>query len=174
MMPPRYTPRRTRAEGQFAEGFWGAYVNAYYFGGNEEPIGNANAVFSPGACAALENRLGPETLAVPVLFSDRLSNRSLANNIAFKNGSQCIVINARFRTDPEILAHSLVEEFAHAWQRLNNVDFDAQSSQFAYADRPYEIEAKRIATEILGYEPGDYDTYIQREEPEGVLYDRPR
>lgn len=56
---------------------------------------------------------------------------------------------------------------------LDKVDFAAPRSQFAYDERPYEIEAKRIATEILGYNPDEYAPVIRREEPEGILYDRP-
>jgi hypothetical protein len=41
------------------------------------------------------------------------------------------------------------------------------------ASRPYEHEAKRIASEILGYLPEEYIVYLLREEPAGVLYDRP-
>ena len=172
MMPPRSTPRQTRAEGQFAQGFWGAYVNAYYLGSREEPIGDAYSVFSEAICAALQSRLNSEILSIPVLFTEKLSNRVLAGNFRLRDGSQRVVINARFKIDPEILAHTTVEEFVHAWQRLNNVDFATQRSQFAYKERPYEMEAKRIATEILGYDPGDYEIYIRRDEPDGVLYDK--
>ncbi len=171
-MIPRSTPRQTRVEGQFAQNFWKTYVNAYIFGGDEEPIGDARSVFSEPICASLQAQLGPEILTTLVLFSEQLSNRLLASNIGFEDGSQCVVINSRFRVDPEILAHTIVEEYVHAWQRLNNVDFATQRSQFAYDERPYEREAKRIATEILGYEPGAYETYLRREEPDGVLYDQ--
>lgn len=71
-----------------------------------------------------------------------------------------------------MLAHVVIEEFAHAQQMLDNVDFAAQRSQFAYNERTYEIEAKHIATKIVGYDPGEYAPYIRREEPDGVLYDR--
>lgn len=30
-----------------------------------------------------------------------------------------------------------------------------------------------LGTEILGYDPGDYEVYLVREEPLGTLYDRP-
>lgn len=83
-----------------------------------------------------------------------------------------VVINARCKADPEVLAHTLVEEFVHAQQRLNGVDFEAQRRQYAYRERPYEQEAKRIATETLGYEPDEFDTHLVREEPTGVLYDQ--
>ena len=172
MLMPRSTSIGTRAESQFAQGFWGAYVNAYFLGGSGEPIGDAHSVISEAVCTALQSRLGSETLAIPVLFTERLSNRVLAGNFALKDGSQRIVINARFKVDPKIMAHMIVEEFAHAWQREQGVDFAAQRSQLAYDERPYEIEAKRIATEILGYDPDAYETYIQRDEPEGILYDR--
>ena len=55
-----------------------------------------------------------------------------------------IAINARFKADPEMLTHTIVEEYAHAQQVLDGVDFEAQRRRFPnYADRPYEIEAKR-------------------------------
>ena len=170
-MIPRATLKGTRAAGQLSSEFWGKYVRAYWLGGDDKPIGGARAVFTESACAILQSRLGFEALMTPVLFSENLSNRVLASNISLQNGSQCIVINSRFKVDPEILAHTILEEFVHAWQRIEKVDFAAQRSQFAYDDRPYEIEAKRIATEILGYEPDAYENFIRREEPDGVLYD---
>ena len=172
MLIPRSTLRGTRAEGQFVKTFWGAYVEAYVRGGDGESIGDARAVFSEAICAALQARLSAETLKVFVLFSEQLINRLLAGSVSLQDGSQCVVINSRFKVDPEILAHTIVEEFVHAWQRIEKVGFAAQSIEFAYADRPYEIEAKRIATEILGYAPDEYEPYIRREEPDGVLYDR--
>lgn len=171
-MKPRSHPRGTRAEGQFAQDFWKLYVNAYLLGDDEEAIGNARAVFSEAVCTILEEHFDAETLNVPVFFSERLSNHTLASNISFRDGSQCIVVNSRFKAEPEIIAHTLVEEFAHTWQRRTGVDFEAQRSQFAYQERPYEIEAKRIATEVVGYEPEQYEIYIQREESDGVLYDK--
>ena len=85
-----------------------------------------------------------------------------------------VVVNTRFRVDPDVMAHTLIEEFVHAQQTLDKVDFAAQRSQFAYNERPYEIEAKRIAAEILGYDPAEYETYLRRDEPNGALYDTPR
>jgi hypothetical protein len=90
------------------------------------------------------------------------------------DGSRIIAVNVRFKVDPELLAHALVEEFAHAQQVLDGVDFEAQRRQFPdYATRPYEQEAKRVASEILGYTPEGYAVQLLRDEPAGVLYDRP-
>ena len=60
----------------------------------------------------MQARLGLEALQAAVEFSEHLSNRLLAANIGTEDGSQRVVVNARFKIDPEILAHSLVEEFA--------------------------------------------------------------
>jgi hypothetical protein len=62
------------------------------------------------------------------------------------------------------MAHALVEEFVHVQQQIDGTDFDGQRRQFAYDDRPYEIDAKRIATEVLGYVPDAYETVLLRDE----------
>lgn len=108
----------------------------------------------------------------PVFFTEKLSNRVLAGCLRLQNGSHIIAINARFKADPEVLAHTLMEEFAHVQQIIEGIDFATQRRQLAYHERPYEQEAKRIAVEILGYEPDEYDAYLLREEPSGSLYDR--
>ena len=77
----------------------------------------------------------------------------------------------RFKVDPDVLLHALVEEYVHSQQVFDKVDFEQQRAQFAYAERPYELEAKRIATEILGYDPDSYETYLVREEHSDVYYD---
>ena len=83
-----------------------------------------------------------------------------------------IAQSVRFLIDPEMLAYILIEEFVHAQQTLDRVDFNAQRKQFPdYQNRPYEQEAKRIATEILGYEPEPTVPRILRPQPKGLLYD---
>ncbi len=113
--------------------------------------------------------LSATALKTPVLFSERLSNRLLATSLGFRDGSQLIAINSRFKVDPELMAHTLVEEFVHSQQRLDGVDFVTQQQQFSYAERPYEVEAKRIATDVLNYEPGDYEIYLVREQPAELI-----
>ena len=67
------------------------------------------------------------------------------------------------------MAHTLVEEFVHVQQIRDGVDFEALRLRFAYHERPYEQEAKRIATDVLGYEPDAYEVYLLREEPDDLL-----
>ena len=102
-----------------------------------------------------------------------MSNKVLAACIEFWDKTQLIGINARLKCDPEVLAHALIEEFAHANQRIEGVNFEEERRQFAYDERPYEIEAKRIATSALSYAPEDYETVVKRDEPDGILYDKP-
>ena len=55
------------------------------------------------------------------------------------------------------------------------LDFDEQKLQFPnYDTRPYEIAAKTLATEIMGYEPEHRDVILVREERTDILYDRIR
>lgn len=149
--------------------FWAEYVSIYLRGGNEEVIGDARSVFTDDILDRLQTALSPESLTVPVMFTEQLSNHILATCICFRDKTQIIAINARFKVDPEILAHTLVEEFAHVQQMLDGVDFETQRRQFTYQERPYEQEAKRIATEILGYEPDVYENYLLRDEPEDAI-----
>ena len=78
-------------------------------------------------------------------------------------------MNARFRADPELIAHTLVEEYVHAQQRLDGVDFDVQRVRYSYSDRPYELQAKQVATDLLGYTPSDHTTILLREEPTNII-----
>jgi hypothetical protein len=120
--------------------------------------------------AKLRVPLSELALSTPVFFTERLSNRVLACCISLRSGSDVIAIKARFKADPEVIAHTLVEEFAHVQQIIDGVDFETQRHQFAYHERPYEREAKRIATDMLGYDPGDeYDVVLLREELDDVI-----
>jgi Zn-dependent peptidase ImmA (M78 family) len=149
--------------------FWAEYVNNYLRGGNEVMIGDASVIFTEDVQIKLSAALSVAALATPVLFTERLSNRLLATCLGFRDGSQLIAINARFKVDPELMAHTLVEEFVHAQQRLDGIDFAAQQQQYLYADRPFEQEAKRFATNILGYEPDAHDVLLLREQPQIVI-----
>ena len=92
--------------------------------------------------------------------------------LVVQNGVECyVVLNMRFKVDPDVLVHTLIEEYVHSQQVLDKVDFEREREQFAYAQRPYEAEAKRIATEVLGYNPAACETYLMREEPPPPLYD---
>ena len=171
-MKPRDTLIGTRSEQLLQRGFFRTYIQAYFLGGEDREVGSAYKVFTDDALQSLRRYLHEDALAAPVLFTDNLSNRVLAIYSSEGETARHIAVSARFRIDPDVMAHLVIEEFVHAQQVLDGVDFAAQRSQFAYDERPYEIEAKRIATEILGYEPDVYETYIRRDEPDGVLYDR--
>ena len=67
--------------------------------------------------------------------------------------------------DPDALTLALLEEFAHAQQVIDGVDFETQRQNFPYAERPYEQEAKQTATELLNADTAEYAVYIVREEP---------
>ena len=154
--------------------FFGAYIRARLLNGEDKEHGDASTVFAAALLPSLRRFLRDKALATPVLFTDNVSNRVLAVHLTLRDGSTFVAVNVRFKIDPETLAHTLVEEFVHAQQVLDGVDFAAQRQQFPeYASRPYEQEAKRIASEILGYLPEEYTVYLLREEPAGALYDRP-
>ena len=128
-------------------------------------------VFRPDALASLQARLSLEALMTPVVLTDRLSNRVLAVHLTHTDATRRIAVNARFKIDPDILTHTLLEEFAHTQQVLERLDFETQRRAFAYSERPYELAAKQLATDILGYDPTDYEVFLLREEPSGPLYD---
>jgi hypothetical protein len=134
------------------------------------PFGNAEQVFEEALLTKARATISAQALLAPVYFTELLSNRVLAACLTFRDSSHAIAINARFKVDPELMAHMIVEEFAHAQQIIDGVDFETQRQQYAYADRPYELGAKQIATDILGYDPGvEYDVSLVREEPEDVI-----
>lgn len=168
---PRSTTANTRVDGILRRSFWAEYVRARLLGGNDSPIGAANAVFKQELIDRLKQYAGAEALGVPVMFTERLSNRLLAACIGLRDGSRIIAVNARFTVDPEVLAHTIIEEYIHAQQMADGVDFANQRQQFEYAERPYEIEAKSMADLTLGFAPGDFATFLVRDEPDGPLYD---
>ena len=171
-MKPRKTLRETRAQGQLQRDFFKEYLHAHLLGGNDRKIADAFAIFEGETLAKLRQRLSPEALATPLRFTDRLTNRRLAAHLTYQDGTRFIVFNARYRADPEQIAHTLIEEYVHAQQTLDGVDTTAQKRQYVYGERPYEQEAKQIATEILGYDAEEHVPNLRREEPEGELYDR--
>jgi hypothetical protein len=136
-------------------------------------LGGGSAVFEPGFLEALRTRVGVAALDTPVFLTDRLSDRVLAAWLGFRDESSAIAVNARLLADPEVLVHTLVEEFVHAWQVQQEVDLAAQRAAFAYAERPYEVEAKALATELVGYSPEPCGVLRARREPAGLLFDRP-
>jgi hypothetical protein len=171
-LKPRNTLHSTHAHGQLQRAFFAEYVRAYLQDGNDKEVGDAYAIFEGETLQDLQRILGEEALQTQVVFTDNLSNRNIAIHLTLNEEISLIAVNARFKFDPEILAHALVEEFAHAQQVHDKIDFASQRRQYAYADRPYEIEAKQIATDVLGYEADYYESYLMREEPESDLYDR--
>ena len=172
-MKPRNTLEATRAAGQLQRGFFKEYLSARTLDGADRQVENASAIFEDQTLHLLERRLSIRALATPLVFTDYLSNRVLAIHAHMQDGTQTIAVNVRFKIDPEMLAHALVEEYAHAQQVLDGIDFATQKQQFPdYTARPYEQEAKQIATEILGYTPENYTAYLLRDEPPDNLYDR--
>ena len=140
----------------------------------DRAIGSADSIFEGPTLEELRSCLTYAACASQIVLTDRLSNRVLAIHVTMFDSTTAIIVNVRFKVDPEILAHTLIEEFVHAQQVLDGVDFDTQRKQFPdYNARPYEIDAKQTATDILGYTPDDYEVYLLREEPSGLLYDKP-
>ncbi|GEM_PF-3531906 len=172
MRTPRNTLAGTRAEEQIQRKFWRNYISARLLGGDETRFGSAQEVFQLPLLNRLRSVLQEDALQVPVLFTERLSNRVLAVCLQLQRQTCVIAINARFKIDPEVVAHTLIEEFVHVQQVLNGVDFQAQRQQYAYHDRPYEKEAKQTAINVLGYELENYTAILLREEPAGNLLDQ--
>jgi hypothetical protein len=48
----------------------------------------------------------------------------------------------------------------------------AQQAAYAYADRPYEIEAKQVASDVLGYTPATHSYAFKRPPPSVPLFDK--
>jgi hypothetical protein len=143
-------------------------------GSDEEFLGDATVIFEEKMLARLRVTLSEQALKTPLFFTDRLSDRSLAVFLTTASGVHAIAFNVRFKIDPEWLAHALVEEYVHAQQTIDGLDAKSQREQFSYTERPYEQEAKRVATELLGYEPENREPIILRQQPEGALFDLPQ
>ena len=171
MRTPRNILVGTRAEGQLRREFWTRYVSARVRGGDNTPFGSAQEIFEQALLDIMQTTLSETALTTPVLFTEQLSNHVLAVCLQIQDRGCIIAVNARFKFDPEVMAHTLIEEFAHVQQIWSRVDFQAQRQQFAYRDRPYEKEAKQIAVDILGYELENFTAILLREEPEGILFD---
>ena len=169
--PPRNTLQGTLAEALLRRDFYGTYLQARYVAAEDTELPNAEAVFTPEGIRQLRQHLTDTALQTPVVLTERLSNRVLAVHLVQNHVERFVVVNARIKVDPDVLAHTLVEEYVHSQQVLDRVDFERQRQQFAYYERPYEQEAKRIATEILGYSPDDFEFFPMRAEPAGILYD---
>ena len=170
MQLPRNTLQGTRAEHLLQREFFTLYLYARVLDGEDRTVADAMQVFSPHTLAALRERLSAEALLTPIVLTDRLSNRVLAVHLTHADGTRLVAVNTRFKIDPDVLAHTLLEEFAHTQQVLEGLDFETQRRSFAYSERPYELAAKQLATHIVGYDPNDYDVFLLREEPPGPLY----
>lgn len=171
MRTPRNTLQGTHSEHLLQREFFTLYLYARVLDGDDRTVADAMNVFQPETLARLRERLSAEALQTSVVLTDRLSNRVLAVHLTHIDGSRLIAVNARFKVDPDVLTHTLLEEFAHTQQVLEGVDFDTQRRAFAYFDRPYELAAKQLASDILGYDPSDYEVFLLRDEPSGPLYD---
>lgn len=173
MLKPRNTLVETRASVQLRRDFFAKYVLAYLQGGEDNVIGDAANVFEEPFFLTLQAHFDIETLGTKVVLTDKLSNRVLGTFLQMGERESAITINARFKMDPELLLHTILEEYVHAQQAINKLDFAEQRHLFPnYNERPNEIEAKRIAEQLAGYAFDDYDTYLRRPEPDGLLYDR--
>jgi hypothetical protein len=170
-LPPRNTLTGTHAEYLLRRDFYRVYLQARYSAGEDRELPDAASVFTPEGLHLLREHITEEALKAPVVLTERLSNRVLAVHLVQNAVERFVVLNMRFKVDPDVLVHALVEEYVHSQQVLDKIDFEQQREQFAYAERPYELEAKRIATAILGYDPDTYETYLMREEHSDVHYD---
>ena len=104
--------------------FYEIYREAVFRGGRDEEFADASAVFAEEALQALRDYASEEALTTPpILLTENLSNRVLAVHMTGKPGVSLIAVNTRFRVDPDVIAHTLMDEFAHAQQTLDNVDF---------------------------------------------------
>jgi hypothetical protein len=130
------------------------------FDGEDVEMPDAFAIFTLEGLQALRRFVSEEALQTSVVLTERLSNRGLAVHLVIGAEGRAIAVNTRFRIDPDLLTHALLEEYSHTQQVLDKIDFETQRRQFAYQDLPFEQEAKRIATEILGIEPNEYDVYL--------------
>lgn len=170
---PTLKPRKillgTQADGQLLRSFWALYVQTRLLGADDVPFGTATEVFEQPTLATMRRHFEETALSTPVFFTERLSNRILAVCIRLQSGATTIGINARFQVDPEVMAHTLVEEFAHAQQLADGIDVEQQKRLFAYHERSYERDAKVLATEIIGYEPEPFEAVLIRDEPPDIL-----
>jgi hypothetical protein len=171
LAPRRVNPDGTRAAEHLYPGFWRRYLRATTIGGDGEPFGDASVIFSPNSLALFSQSLRPGAFSTPVLFTELLSNRTLAGYIIIPDAQDVIAINARLRVDPELLTHALLEEFVHAHQIIEGLDYAKQQVDFPYEDRPYELEAKALATSLLGWEPDERTLSQLRPVPPGPLFD---
>ena len=170
-LPPRNTLHQTRAEFLLRRDFYRVYLQARFAAGKDQELPDAASVFTKEGIQQLREHITEEALRAPVVFTERLSNRVLAVHLVQNVVERFIVLNMRFKVDPDVLVHALIEEYVHSQQVLDGIDFAQHKAQFAYAERPYELEAKRIATAILGYDPDNYETYLVREEYSDIYYD---
>jgi hypothetical protein len=174
-MRPRNTLETTRAYGQMRKAFFVDWLEAHLKqrpGDEERELGQAKDVFEEPILNRLRARAGEETLQTHIVGTDDFSNRIGTVCIRLQDASCLIAINTRFQFDAEHLAHALIEEIVHVQQTLEGVDFTAQRQTYAYADRPYEREAKQIATAILGYDASEHIPLMKRPEPKMGLLDR--
>jgi hypothetical protein len=172
-LTPHDTLEASRAFSVMRKSFFLDYLRGTLYGGDEQEIGTAADIFEGDAWQRALEETSREALGTPVLLTDRMSDRTLAGYVTTSNPTipRAILINTRFKVDPEVLAHALAEEVVHAQQDIDGVDFVGQKAAYAYADRPYEQDAKARATRIVGYEPENYADYKRREVPGGMLFD---
>jgi hypothetical protein len=148
----RNTLEVTRAHEQLRRELFQSYLRAYLQRGPDAEFDPIRTAFTDTIVARLADRLSSATLDTPFLFTGDLPDRVFAWAIAFSDGSAVVAVNARMTVDPEFLAHALVEEVVRIQQIHNSVDFEGER-RLPYAARTYEIAAKHLATEVLGYEP---------------------
>jgi hypothetical protein len=174
-MKPRNTLEATRAYGQMRKAFFVDWLEAHLkqrSGDEERELCHAKEVFEETILNRLRARVGEEALQTRIVGTDDFSNRIGTVCISLQDGSCLIAINTRFQFDAEHLAHALIEEMVHVQQTLEGVDFSEQRQTYAYVDRPYEREAKQIATAILGYDASEHVPLMKRPEPQQGLLDK--
>jgi hypothetical protein len=131
-------------------------------------------MFMGETLSRLETCVSEQALDTPVQLTEYLSDQTFAAHAETTNPHipRVILVNTRWRLDPEEFLHAMIEETVHAQQALDGVDTAAQKAAYPYQERPYEKEAKQRASDILGYTPEIHSASRIRPEPEGFLFDR--
>lgn len=173
-MRPRNTLEATRAYGQLRKAFFIAWLEAHLKqrpGTEERFLGEASEAFEEAILSELRASVSEEALQTRIIGTDDLSNRIGLACIELQDASCLIVVNTRFQFDAEHLAHALIEEVVHVQQILDKVNFEEQRQKYTYEERPYELEAKQIATTLLGYNASEHVPLMRRPEPQVGLLD---
>ena len=121
LSPPRNTLSGTRAEDLLRRDFYRVYLQARSIAGEDRELPDAASVFAVEGMRQLREHITEEALKAPVVLTERLSNRVLAVHLVQNAVERFVVLNVRFKVDPDVLAHALVEEYVHSQQVLDNL-----------------------------------------------------